>query len=470
MRLFFLLLVSLPLFLFAQKNASTLRYDDYIYRDNIHTVTFTVEGFYLTMPVLQLDGNTKIELEFDDFQKKTKYYYYRIIQCDADWKPTTLSDMEYVNGFAQDLIREYQFSFRTITNFTHYRLTLPNESTTISKSGNYLLVVYEDSREESPIITRRFVVIDPKVQISTNFTRPINPEKFRTHHEIDFEVAVDKFAIRNPTTELRATILQNGRWDNAIVGIPPNFIRAGVAQFDYQDKIVFPGGKEFRYLDMRSYFLPSIKMQTVDRLDDRIEVGLGKDKTRTYEPYFQFSDIDGYFVVENKDQAVANNYQSQTRNLNSNNLLPTTVDTNQLNTNTANAFRLQSDSRDPFNNDLSSDYAHVLFSLSSNQALENEDVYLVGKLSDWKLKPEFKMTFNEATRSYVANVLLKQGYYNYAYATTPTGQTDKPIDTSEFEGNWWETENEYTILIYYRPFGARYDQVIGWYQFRSNRF
>lgn len=468
MRLVLCLLFTLPLLLSAQR-ASNIFYEDHIYKDNIHTVTFTVEGFYLTMPILQLEGNTRLELEFDDFQKKTKYYYYRIIQCDADWKPTTLSDMEYVNGFAQDLIRDYQFSFRTISNFTHYRLTLPNESTAISKSGNYVLVVYEDSREESPIITRRFVVIDPRVQVSTNFTRPVNPDKFRTHHEIDFDVAIDKFAIRNPITELRATILQNGRWDNAIVGIPPNFIRPGIAQFDYQDKIVFPGGKEFRYLDMRSYFLPSLKMQTVDRLDDQIEVGLGRDKSRTFEPYFQFSDIDGYFVIENRDQAVANTYQSTVRT-NGTNLLPNTVDTNQLNKNTTSLYRLQADSRDPFNNDLSSDYAQVLFSLASNQALENEDVYLVGKLSDWQLQPSFKMTYNDATRSYIVNVPLKQGYYNYAYATAPKGQVPKTVDTGEFEGNWWETENEYTILIYYKPFGSRYDQVIGWYQFRSNRF
>lgn len=451
---------------------TTLRYEDQIYANHLYSITFTIEGFFITMPILRLGSDARIELEFDDFRTESQYYYYRVIQCDVDWKPTPLTEMEYIDGYAQDQLREFQYSFRTQTNYTHYRLTLPNESTRFTKSGNYLLVVYEDSRAEKILLSRRFVVADPRVEVDAVLNRPVDPEKFQSHHEWDFAINTEKLNARNPLSEIRATVLQNGRWDNAISGLPPNFIRSNLVQFDYQDKVVFPAGREFRYLDLRSLYLPAKKVTRLEKSGAGIEVYLEADKSRQFEQYFQISDLNGHFIIENQDQGYANPYQSQgRRRRNSNAQLPLTVDTNQLTEIQSNIglYRLRKDARDPFNHDLSAEYAFVHFALYANQPLD-EDVYWVGKITDWQRKPAYKMTYNPATSCYEGRFFLKQGFYEYAYALG-TGPSPNPaLDLGEFEGNWWETENTYTILIYYRPFGSRYDQVIGWREFSSNRF
>ncbi|MBK8879346.1 MAG: hypothetical protein IPN74_12580 [Haliscomenobacter sp.] len=77
------------------------------------------------------------------------------------------------------------------------------------------------------------------------------------------------------------------------------------------------------------------------------------------------------------------------------------------------------------------------------------------------------MAYNNAINAYVLKTPLKQGFYDYAYAMTPRNTEKKAVNLSPLEGDWFETENDYTILIYYRPFGGRYDQVIGMAQFNS---
>jgi hypothetical protein len=202
--------------------------------------------------------------------------------------------------------------------------------------------------------------------------------------------------------------------------LQPLFTRQEEQIFDYQDKIVFPAGKEFRYLDLRSLDYGSENIQSIEFTNGKYEVILYKDEKRGNKTYLEFQDINGNFVIE-------------------------TLDDNE--------------------HDLESDYANVLFSLYSPVDMYDYDVYIFGKLTDWQLKPQFKMVYNPAINAYVAKVPLKQGYYNYLYAAVPKGKSKPEFD--ETEGDWFETRNSYTILVYYRPFGARYDALIGAYSFSS---
>ncbi len=400
-----------------------LVFEDRIYVDHISSVKFHLAGLFLSYPVVDLSSNTPLSLRFDDLSGDVKNYTYTIIHCDADWQPSQLSEMEYLEGFAGEPIRDYRFSFKTIQNFTHYFLQLPNQDLRWTKSGNYLLVVYEDEGRRRPVITRRFMVVDPIVRIDPRMVRPAQVSKTNTHQEIDFSVDHEELDIRTPLTEVRAVVLQNGRWDNAVVDLPPAFIRFNQLIFDHQNKVVFPAGKEFRYLDMRSFRTRTENISVIERYQDRTEVILFKDEKRARLTYNFFEDINGKFIIENFDGQ---------------------------------------------NDDLSADYAGVLFSLYSPEPYPDHDVYIVGTLTSWNLQESFRMAYNESVNGYVAKPMLKQGFYNYAYAVVPKG-TGKSgaFDLSEIEGDWHLTENEYTILIYYRPFGSRYDQLIGARTFSS---
>ena len=262
------------------------------------------------------------------------------------------------------------------------------------------------------------MVVEPTWEVEANMPKPAIVSKISTHQEIDFTVDHEDFDIRSPQTDVRAVVLQNGRWDNAIVDIRPQFDRQEILQFNYQNKIVFPAGKEFRFADLRSLRYKRQGIFEVRRYEDGYDVTMQKEEKRYSQPYALINDINGKFVIENIDED---------------------------------------------NHHIESDYASTLFVLQSNTEYYEKDVYLFGAFSDWQLKPAFKMLYNNQVNAYVGEPLLKQGFYNYYYVTVPQGGTE--VDWEETEGNWFETQNEYTILIYYRPFGARYDRLMAAHTF-----
>lgn len=423
-KLLMAILMALPVLAGAQDEG--LRYENYVYKSNIRTVRFHAPELFLAQPIVELGRASQLVLSFDDLDADVKDYTYSIIHCDMNWRPSDLSEMEYNDGYAEDRIDRFSFSFKTLQNFTHYELFLPHENMNWTKSGNYLLKVYEDEDEKTLVITRRFMVVDPKVRITAQVSRPALVSKIQTHQEIDFSADFERFPIKSPQQEIRAVVLQNGRWDNAVSGVAPLFVRLNTMMFDYQDKIVFPAGKEFRFLDFRSLRYRNEQIISIDQFPDRFEVLLGKDIKLSGKVYLNSRDINGNYVVETLDQD---------------------------------------------NPDLASEYAQVLFSLYSPEPYYEEDVYLVGAFNGWQLMPEYKMVYNPAVNGYVVKTPLKQGYYNYAYAVAPRKlpQTSAPLNLSEIEGDWHEAENEYTILLYYRPFGGRYDELVGSLSFSSTR-
>lgn len=402
-----------------------LRYDNYDYGDFVGAVRFQVEGLRTAYPIVDLEGQARLNFSFDDLDGGVRDYFYTIIHCDRDWYPSELNTMEYLDGYNEERILEWQFSVKTLQEYTNYRFTLPNQAMRWTKTGNYLLVVYEKDTDYYPVITRRFVVAERQISITPRLQRPSQPSKMRTHQEIDFTANFEKFPLRNPQQDIKAVVLQNGRWASAIDGLPPLFVRGNELLFDYQNKIVFPGLKEFRFIDLRSLRFISPNIGRIERLDDRWEIVLRKDRTRDGEPYIEFEDLNGDFIIESQDQ----------------------------------------------NAPMAADYAQVLFTLYAPEPMYDHHVYLMGTFTNWKTDERYRMAYNNAVNGYVIKVPLKQGFYNYAYGMTkanPKEGEPNPVDFSQTEGHWFETENNYTILLYYHPFGARYDQVVGFVNFSTN--
>lgn len=403
-------------------------YEDQTYVNNIATVRFGPNGFQHLFPLLTLGGSGQFQLSFDDRDAGVKNYVYRAIHCDRNWEPTDLSSLEYIDGFDEDDIYEYSFSFKTRHNYTHYQLWFPNENMDLTKTGNYLLVVYEDEDDKFPVITRRFVIVENQVNIASQIVRPAKVSKMHTHQEIDFEINTARLNPRNPMMEFRATILQNNRWDNVITDVSPKFILSNKVSFDYQDEIVFPAGNEFRFLDLRSLRAPQSDIDYVgivneNQIEAIMEPLISRKKAGVHLAY---ADINGAYVIENFDQR------------------------NEL---------------------LNGEYPEVLFTYKVDQPYYQENVYLIGAVTDWQIRPEYQLKYNPVTFSYVGRFPFKMGYYNYFFATAPSEvDIDEKIiaSTVKTEGNFADTENNYLILIYYRPFGSRYDQIVGSYQFNSS--
>lgn len=353
-------------------------------------------------------------LEFDHMGDELKDYKYTIVHCNSDWQPSELDDNEYIDGFSEDRITSVQSSFNTLTQYTHYALILPNRNMRWARSGNYLLKVFDADDEDRLVLVRRFLVVEPLWRIEAEFVRTSQVDKLDTHHEIDFMVIPKGARISMPQNDVKAFVIQNGRWDNALGPIKPYITRGDNLVFDYQDKIVFPAGKEFRFFDIRSFDYRGEFVKSIVDKPTYYEVTLRTDESRYDRPVIFRPEADGRFVIDNQN---------------------------------ANQTLLQCD------------YAAVLFSLKQTLPLDDADVYVFGELTDWQLKPEFRMQHDPVAQVYWCDTWLKQGHYDYQYVVVDRN-TGAP-DLDGFEGNWYATGNQYTILIYFRPFGARYDRLMG---------
>lgn len=398
------------------KGSNLLRNVDYTYIDEIKTVKLHQFQQPLTYPIIGLNDGSRLLLTFDDISEDARDYYYEIIHCNADWQPSELTEMDYLDGFNMERITELEFSFNTLTNYVNYNLIFPNQNAKLIKSGNYLIHVFEDGDKELPILTRRFMVAENKVNIGAQLSRTGAVGKSQTHQEIDFSINHKGITIQNPYNDIKVVVTQNGRWDNAIRDLTPLFIREEQLIFDYQDKIVFPAGREHRNFNTQSL---KYKTERVERIvEDRIDkyhVVLLPERKRTYDSYTFIYDLNGAFVIENDDVAG--------------------------------------------NGDIRGDYAWVHFSLASAQAYEKGDVYLFGELTETRIQEKYKLNYDESTKSYRTKLFLKQGYYDYNYAYV--AEKGAEPDLAEIEGNWYETENDYHIFVYYRPVGSRYDRLMG---------
>lgn len=411
--------LCVPVFLLAQTEEKNI---DHVYNDNIRSVKFHFGGLFISQPIIELDGEGALELSFDDMSSDVKDYVYTIQHCNADWKPSDLIDMDYIDGFSEEKITEYNYSFNTLISYTHYSVLLPNDNMAWTKSGNYVLRVYEDEDERELVITRRFMVVEPLFRIESRIVPASTVSKLKTHHEIDFTVNHKGVKVQNPRMDVKVAVLQNGRWDNAITGIKPLFLRNESLVYDYQDKIVFPAGKEFRFADLRSVRYRMTGVEEIQDFDDGYDVYLYRDKDRSYQAYLSDNDVNGNFLIENVNED---------------------------------------------DNHLEADYVNTIISMLAHDPFEDHDLYLFGGVTDWQIKDEYKFEYNEKDRSYDLEILLKQGFYNYVYALVDkkTGE----VDVETLEGNWYETENLYTILVYFRPFGTRYDRLVGVQTIDSSR-
>jgi len=406
---FCLALLSLTLGINAQ---TELVGDNHIYKPNIKSVKFHLNGLPLTQPILGLNTSSQLQLRFDDLDADTKNFIYSVEHCNSDWSTSDLDVSEYLVGFNTEKIRNLDFSSITRKQFTNYQLSFPNNDMQVTKSGNYLLHIIDDDSGE-PVLTRRFMVVDNQIGIITSFKNPIDARKVKHYQRIDLRVNYEDTDLSNPMQNVKVTIYQNGNWNQSLQGIKPLFDANNELQFSPQDQILFPAGKEFRYVDTRSIRYRSERVEAIEEYRDGYVIFVEKDKNRKYRNFFADQDINGQFIIGTNDR-----------------------DNQQLN----------------------ADYIWTNFVLEADAPLaDGSDVYLIGGFSDFQCKEENRLAFNPEEAGYSGEILLKQGVYNYWYGA----KKDGVVDLERFEGNYYETENEYTVLVYFRKLSDRYDQLVG---------
>lgn len=400
---------------FDYYESKSFKYDNDVYLPFIKSIRLFPAGNPQAAPIVKLNG-APLLLLFDDLTAVFQNYSYTIIHCNSDWTPSDLLKAEYISGFQEYFINEYEFAFNTFVPFVNYKLAIPNKNMQITKSGNYILKVYEDNNPEHLVLTRRFVVYEEFVNIGIEAKRPTLAELMDTHQEIDIIVNHSGYVIPEPYKDFHISVLQNGRWDNAITNLKPLFVSNNQLIYNYDRENTFKGGNEFRFFDFKSFMTLSMNMRNVKQ-DSVWIVYLVPMIRKNMMRYSVQPDVNGAYVI---------------RRTNSNS--PETE----------------------------ADYAWVDFFLASDEVFENANVYIFGALSDWQTRPDYQLQYNYKLKGYQGKILLKQGYYDFKFVLQEDGKT--AADESALEGTHWETENNYHILVYHREIGIRYDRVIGFSQ------
>ena len=383
-----------------------------IWSKDIRTVEIYQDGWRMSYPYLRLESNNKLCLDFDDLSEETNTYYYTFIHCDANWHPSDLIPEDYLEGYTENQISDYESSINTTVPYTHYHVSFPNEDVRFSKTGNYVILVYKEMNREKPVLSVRFMVYSAKLAIDGKVVPPSGGDR-EEDQELDFIVGYQGYPVQSPRDEFYVVVRQNNRWDNARFGVSLSREDNMKLVYDYSSGLIFHGNNEFRDFDIKSIRYQSPHIKKIEYVAPYYNILLKPDALRTFDPYFSKKDLNGKYYIEN------------------------------------------SLGRNP---DTDADYLNVFFTLPVNFPFD-EEVYIFGALSGWNFTKANRMTYNLKKHQYEAEMLLKQGYYNYAYALKATGQTRG--DLTRIEGSHFETENDYTVLVYHRSPDERYDKLVG---------
>ena len=377
---------------------------------NIKTVSF-VQNNQNVVPIFQL-GDT-FQLQFDDLYGNDASYFYEIIHCDYNWNPSDLQKRDYLLGFDNQRIQESSNSFNCLQIYTHYSLPFPNSTTQLKISGNYMLRILNEDKEV--VFSRKLMVYEDLVSVPIQIKRARTVTNLESKHNVEFTIKSNVINFQNPLKNIKTVLFQNGKFCNAISNISPQFTIGNDLIYKYDTLTQFWAGNEFLYFDNKEIRVASNSISRVDNQKEIYSSYLFTNEARANSNYYNWQDVNGNFTVR----------------------------------------RLFAE-----NSDIEADYSWVYFSLSAPLFRTSDGaIYVTGMFNNYVLTPENKMEYNSEKGIYEKAILIKQGFVNFEFTAV---QKNGKIDSeNNIDGNFFQTENEYTVLVYYKEDTDRYTRIIG---------
>jgi len=375
----------------------------------IKTVTFVQNG-QNTIPIFRLGDS--FQLLFDDLHGDEANYFYTISHCNYDWTPSQLSKNEYINGLDDQRIQDYSNSLTTLQLYSHYRLSFPNRFTQFRVSGNYVLKILDD--DKNVVFTKKFILYEELVSVPVQVRRARTLDVVNQKHNIEFTIKSSVINFQSPLQNVKVLLMQNGKFDNAITNIKPQYTIGNDLIYRYDKETQFWAGNEFLFFENKDIRAANNSIGFIDTKGGLYNAHLYQNQSRANVPYTYFPDINGNFIVKNIGAE---------------------------------------------NNEIEADYAWVFFTLSAPNYYGKKSIYINGMFNNYAISDENKMDYNTEKGVYEKALMIKQGFTNYQYVIADDkGKID---EENAIDGNFHQTENNYFVLVYYKENNQRYDRIIG---------
>lgn len=379
---------------------------------NIASLQVVANNDWLSLPIITLNSNDFVNISFDDLTHEYHRYCYKIEHCEADWQTSSaLFESDYIDGFASgNTIDDVQESTNTVQLYTHYNISFPNSKCRPKISGNYRVTIYDENDEKHVVCRAYFMIVEPSMAVHLNVTTNTDIDINGKHQQVEMAVDYGNNIVSNPQTQIKTVVMQNSRWDNAVINAHPQYIKANGLQWIHCKDFIFDGGNEYRKFETLDVTHTTMGLESINWDGHNYHAWIWTDEPRP--SYIYDKDANGAFLIRNSDN---------------------------------------------IDNDVNSDYIITHFRLKTPQI--PYPIYINGFFTNDRFLPQYEMKWNEKNQQYEGELLLKQGYYSYQYLMMKPEGKLKPVPS---EGNFYQTENTYQALIYFKANGDRTDRLVGY--------
>ena len=379
---------------------------------NIASLQVVANNDWLSLPIITLNSNDFVNISFDDLTHEYHRYCYKIEHCEADWQTSSaLFESDYIDGFASgNTIDDVQESTNTVQLYTHYSISFPNNKCRPKISGNYRVTIYNENDEKHVVCRAYFMIVEPSMAVHLNVTTNTDIDINGKHQQVEMAVDYGNNIVSNLQTQIKTVVMQNSRWDNAVINAHPQYIKANGLQWIHCKDYIFDGGNEYRKFETLDVTHTTMGLESINWDGHNYHAWIWTDEPRP--SYIYDKDANGAFLIRNSDN---------------------------------------------IDNDVNSDYIITHFRLKSPQTAD--PIYINGFFTNDRFLPQYEMKWNEKNQQYEGELLLKQGYYSYQYLMMKPEGKLKPVPS---EGNFYQTENTYQALIYFKANGNRTDRLVGY--------
>ena len=379
----------------------------------IKSLQVVVNDQWTSMPVVTLGDDDVLNIAFDELSHDVHRYVAHLEHCEADWSPSDdIFESDWLEGFNDQPIDDYEKSLNTTVLYTHYRLQFPNEQCRLKLSGNYRLHILDDDNDGEEVLTAEFRVVEPKMDIRLGATVNTDLGLNKRYQQVNMLLNYNTLPVTFPEEQLQVMVLQNGREDNMKLNVRPNYITTKGLRWEHNQQLIFDAGNEYHKFEVLD---PTHITMGLEHVEWNEADGHYHAYPYTCEPrrnYLYDEDADGAFYIRNSDNV---------------------------------------------ENDRLSDYVYVHYKLMPARHYEHTRVVIDG---DWTTEAAdtYTMSYDESDRSYNAVVLQKMGYYNYRLQMVDLDGISHSLPE---EGSFYQTENRYQAFVYYKGNSDRTWRLVG---------